>query len=1140
MKILKFIFSVLIVVSMVVPGAIAQDEIDNVFTLNSQKKIHMVESGTLLSDALADIESKYNVVFLYEDRLLESKRINKEVVLTKNSIMKGVQEVIHQYPLALKQLDNRLFGIVKSEPENTEQQALETVSGQVVDNQGETLPGVNILVKGTTTGTTSGADGTWELGVPSLQDTLVFSFVGFQRQEVAINGRTSIDVIMLPQTVSGEELVVVGYGEREKETLTGSVSAVGGEDLEKVPTSNVSNTLGGRIPGLVTVNSSGEPGYDGSTIRIRGNSTLDDDRGDDLDTNEPLVVIDGVPNRSGGLERLNPENIESISVLKDATAAIYGSQAANGVILVTTKRGTSGAGGPQFNLKFNQGFNQPTRLPEMADAQQYLSMLNEIDHYRGRPLSYSEDDIQKYGNPNYDPWLYPDTDWFSEVLKPMSYQTKADMSVSGGNESVSYYLSFGGLTEDGFYENSATRYNQYNFRSNIDGTINDFINLRFDVSGRLEDRNFPNRSAGSIFRFTMRGKPHLPARWPNGLPGPDIENGTNPVVAATPETGYSDDERYFFQSNLGVDIDIPGVDGLGVRANVSYDKNFQSVKNWQTPWTLYQFDRSGYENAGDNADPEQFLTGAPRGFPEPRLFEESSEGYNVLLNLVAEYQRDFGDHTGSILLGTEQTRFSNNYFNAFRRFYISDQVDQMFAGGDSEKDNDGSASHGARLNYFTRVNYDYQDKYLFEFVGRYDGSYIFPEEGRFGFFPAFSVGWRLSEEEFFSENIDFISELKLRGSWGQTGNDRIEPFQYLAPYGFGDGRVMGGGSIQPSIYQTRVPNPQVTWEVANQLDIGIDATMLNENISLTFDYYDYLREDILWWRNASVPETSGLTLPRENIGEVRSWGYDGSITYRNQVGNDFFYDVTLNGTYALNEIKFWDEAPGAPEWQQSTGHPMFTDLYYIADGIYQTQEQVDNSAHWDGARPGDVIFKDINGDGEITADDRKRIDKTDVPKFTGGLELSASYQNFDFTVFFQGATGGVVYTQTESGEIGNFRADFADNRWIGDLDGDGSPDRPSTTDPRTWNRGDEYWASNANTYFLEETDYIRLKTVEIGYNLPDELLSRVGLRNMRVYTNGFNLLTLSKIKFMDPEAGSGNGQYYPQKRIINVGLSVSF
>ncbi len=1149
MKILKSIFSVLIVFCMLVPNAIAQDDIENVFTLNDQKKVHLVKSGTLLADALADIENKYNVVFLYEDRLLESKRIDREVVLTENNIIKGVQNVIHGYPLALKQLDNRLFGIVPAE-EMSQEQNLEMVTGQVTDDEGTALPGVNIVVKGTTTGTTSEADGSWELNVPSLQDTLVFSFVGFQRQEVPIDGRTEINVSLVPQTVSGEELVVVGYGTQEKQTLTGSVSSVGGEKLEKVPVSNMSNTLSGRIPGIITVTGSGEPGYDGTTIRIRGNQTLNN--------NEPLVVIDGVPSRAGGLDRLNPENIESVSVLKDASAAIYGARAANGVILITTKRGTESAGGPQFKLKLNQGFNQPTRVPEMASAEQYLRMINEIDFYRGNSLTYDEETIQNYAKPESqkteaEKWLYPDTDWFDEVLKPMSYQTKADISVSGGNSDVSYYLSLGGLTEDGFYENSATRYNQYNFRSNIDGNISDFMDISFDVSGRLEDRNFPNRSAGSIFRFTMRGKPHLPATWPNGQPGPDIENGTNPVVAATPETGYADDERYYFQSNLGINIDIPGVEGLAVRSNLSYDKMFQSNKSWQTPWTLYQWDRSGFENAldaGNNPDPTQFLSGAPRGYPEPRLFEESAENYNILINLITEYKRDFGDHTFGALVGTERMNGETSFFNAFRRFYISNQIDQLFAGGEEEKDNNGSAffydgSGGfpdaqVRFNFFTRLNYDYQDKYLFEFVGRYDGSYIFPEDNRWGFFPGVSVGWRLTEEEFFSDNIGFFDDLKLRASMGQTGNDAIEPFQFMAPYGFGSGRVFGGGSIQPTVFQTRTPNPSITWEKANQFDVGLTGEVLDSRLSFEVDYFDYMRTDILWFRNASVPQTSGLSLPRENIGEVRSWGVDGTMTYRHQVGNDFFFDITANGSYALNEIEYFDEPPGAPEWQQATGNRMETGLFYIADGIYQTQEQVDNSAHWNNARPGDVIFKDINGDGEITGDDRRRINKNDTPKLTGGLEFSASYKQFDFIVFFQGAAGGVIYTQTESGEIGNFRKDFADNRWIGDLDGDGSPDRASTTDPRVWNRGEEYWAGNANTYFLEDTDYIRLKTLEVAYNLPTEFLDRVGLRDMRVYANGFNLLTFSKLDYIDPEANSGSGQYYPQKKVVNVGFSVSF
>jgi TonB-linked SusC/RagA family outer membrane protein len=1026
-----------------------------------------------------------------------------------------------------------------------------TVSGVVTDAETDvTIPGVNILVQGTNTGAATNENGQYSLTVPSLQDSLVFSFVGYQTKIVPINGRTEINVELVSETVAGQEVVVVGYGTRTKETLTGSVSAVSGEKLEKVPVTNMSNTLSGRIPGIITITGSGEPGYDNTTIRIRGNQTLNN--------NDPLIVIDGVPSRAGGLDRLNPEDIENVSVLKDASAAIYGARAANGVILITTKRGSGGPGGPEFELKVNQGFNQPTRVPEMADAEQYMRMINEIDFYRGRELTHDEETIQFHAKPESEKteaerWLYPDTDWFSEVMKPMSYQTKADMSLSGGNQDVTYFLSLGGLTEDGFYENSATRYNQISFRSNIDGHINDWMDIRFDVTGRFEDRNFPNRSAGQIFRMTMRGKPHLPAKWPNGLPGPDIENGTNPVTTATPETGYTDDEEYYFQSNIGITIDVPGVEGLGIRGNVTYDKWFESFKSWRKPWTLYQWERDAFEaelNAGNNPNPADFLTGAPRGFPEPQLFQRSAENYNILANLIAEYQRDIGDHTVGALVGTERMSGLTSSFNAFRRFYISDQIDELFAGGEEEKDNFGTSQYydgpggfpdaQVRFNFFSRLNYDYQDKYLIELVGRYDGSYIFPEGNRFGFFPGVSVGWRISQEDFFADNIGFFNDLKLRASYGQTGNDSIEPFQFVAPYGFGSGRVFGDGSIQPTISQTRTPNPDITWENANQFDVGITGSILDDHLSFEVDYYDYLRTEILWFRNASIPQTSGLSLPRENIGEVRAWGADGTVTYRNQAGNDFFYDITANFSYALNEIKYFDEPPGAEEWQQATGKRMNTGLFYIADGIYQTQEEIDNSAHWNGARPGDVIFRDVNGDGEITSDDRVRINENGTPKFTGGLEFTASYQQFDFTMLLQGAAGAVVYTQTESGEIGNFRKDFADNRWIGDLDGDGSPDRPSETDPRTWNRGDEYWASNGNTYFLQPRDYLRLKTLEIGYSMPASFLSQTGLRDMRIYANGFNLLTFSELDYLDPEAQSGGGQYYPQKRVFNVGLSVSF
>jgi TonB-linked SusC/RagA family outer membrane protein len=1005
------------------------------------------------------------------------------------------------------------------------------ISGTVVDDQGSSLPGVNILVKGTTTGTSTNAEGAFTL-TASLQDTLIFTFIGFQRQEVPINGSETIDIQMVPETYSGEEMVVVGYGTQERETLTGSVSAVGGEELQKTPVTNVSNSLGGRLPGVVTVTNSGEPGYDGSTIRIRGQQTLGN--------NNPLVVIDGVPSDAGALDRLNPRDIEDMTILKDASAAIYGSQAANGVILVQTKRGN--AGKPQLTIDVNQGFNQPTRIPDMANAPTYLQMINEIDMYDGAEPRHSQEYIDNHRDiGEQDPWLYHDTDWFDEALKPVSYQTRADIAMAGGSENMQYRFSAGALTEDGYYRNSATRFNQYNFRSNIDGQVNENINLQFDVSGRFEDRNFPNQSSGDTFRMLMRGKPHLPAYWPNGSPGPAIENGQNPVVTGTDATGYDQDDRYFLKSNLVADIEIPGVEGLGIRGTFSFTKEMAERKMWLTPWTLYSFDGDAYEAQG--GDPAQYLTGASRpSGQEPQLEQISGDSSSVLVNAVVEYQRDFENHSIGFLGGIEHRRTNNTYFSAFRRNYISTVIDQLFAGGEEQRSNDGSGYKESWLSYFSRINYDYQSKYLVELVGRYDGSYKFPSGDRFGFFPAISVGWRLTEEDFFANNVGFFDNLKIRASWGQTGNDRIDPYQYLASYGYGGGYIFGGGTEVPSLYQTRTPNPAITWEVANQFDVGLEASMLNNRLSVEVDYFDYLRTDILTQRNASVPQTSGLTLPEENIGEVSSYGVDGSINWSDQVNEDFIYNISLNGGWATNEINYWDEPPGAPEWQRSTGSKMDTGLFYVADGVFQNQEEVESRASWDGARPGDVIFKDIDGNGEITADDRVRVERNDIPEWTGGITFSGSYKQFDFTAFFQGAAGASQYVQTESGTFGNYFAEFAEKRWRPDPENpmQQHPDQEHADGPRAFQRFEEYWMANNNTYFFRKTDYIRLKTLEIGYNFPTSLMSRAGIQNMRVYLNGFNLFTWDTFNLMDPEANNNSGAYYPQKRVINAGISLTF
>lgn len=1095
-------------------SASGQSVASPLYTSNSNSVVR-VNGIMTLTDALSEIENNYDVSFLYNSRLVEGKFV-KSSILESDSLASVLSRVLVRKGLNYRRETDRTYVIMAKEKKPRKVITLETVSGTVTDAQtGDTLPGVNVLVSGTTTGTSTGADGRFELNVPSLQDTLVFSFVGFETTTIPIDGRTQLNVEMAPETFQGSELVVVGYQTQTKATSTGSISSVQGDQIEKAPVINAENSLVGRLPGLVAVNNTGQPGESGSTLRIRGSNTLGD--------NSPLVVIDGVTNRTGGLSRLNPNDIESITVLKDASAAIYGSQAANGVILVTTKKGREGA--PRVSISYNQGYTQPTRIPEMADAATYAQMINEIDMYRGREERYTEEDIQKYRSGS-NPWTHPNTDWFDAAFKDLSKQSKINASVSGGSETITYYLSLGTASENGYFQNSGFQYDQYNFRTNIEGQINDNLNISLNLSGRRELQEAPIRGVGPTFRALMRGKPTLPAYWPNGKPGPDIEYGDNPVVTGTKATGYNRDKQDVLQSNIKLELDVPFVEGLELESNVSYDKDYQFNKLWETPWYLYTWDYQTYDSDGNPV-----LNRAKRGLNSPQLTQDASDNYQATLNLIGRYQKDLGDHSISLLAGVERQTFKDNFFSAYREQYLSDSIDQLFAGSEDQKNNNGSAFEGARQNYFGRVNYNYKEKYLVEFVGRYDGSYIFPEGERYGFFPGISVGWRLSEEPFWKENLSFLEGFKIRASWGQTGNDRIEPFQYLTTYGFGEGYIFSQTELVKSLQQERIPNTSVTWEVANQFDFGVDAEMLGGHLTLEADYFHYLRSDILWWRNASIPTSAGFSLPRENIGKVVNSGIDGRITYSDQVG-DFSFDVSGNAGYAYNRIRYWDESPGVPEYQQSTGNPMNTNLYYKADGVYNDQEEIDSNPSWPGARPGDIKFVDVNGDGEINGLDRVRINKNEMPRLTAGLSLDAGYKNFDFSALLQGATGAVRYVFTESGEIGNFLQSYAEKRW--------TPENPDTEHPRTYNRTDEYWASNQNTYFLRSADYLRLKSVEIGYNLPSSIGEKVGLRNMRIYVSGYNLLTFDKLKVFDPEASSSSGQYYPQKRVFNAGISLTF
>ena len=997
-----------------------------------------------------------------------------------------------------------------------------TIKGIIKDEAGSPVPGANIIIKGTTSGTTSDANGAFSIKA-SGSDILVISFIGYKTQEIIAGNQTTVDIKMETDLTSLGEVVVVGYGEQKRATLSGSVSVVSGSDIVKSPAINVSNSLAGRLPGLTAINTSSEPGNDDAILRIRGVSTFGNAN--------PLIVVDGIPNRL--LNRIDPATIESISVLKDASAAIYGAQAANGVILITTKKGK--AGKPTVTASFNQGFGRPTKVPEMANAAEYVTLLNEISEYNGNDPLYTSDEIQKFRNGS-DPWRYPDTDWFKETLKPWSGQSYGNVSLNGGSETMRYFVSASHRTQDGFYYNSGTKYNQYDFRTNLDGDIGKYINVGIGLLGRMEDRNYPMRSAGSIFRMVMRGKPNLPAYWPNGLPGPDIEYGDNPVVVSTKATGYDHNKTYAINTNFKLTVKVPGVEGLSITGNAAIDKGYNFRKQWATPWYLYTWDGQTVDANGDPV-----VASSKKGYDAPRLNQEFGDNQNILLNTLLNYQTTILDkHSINFLVGAEKIKGNTESFAAARRNFPSTSIDQLFAGAlDEFLSNYGTAENNARLNYFGRLNYSFKDKFLAEFVWRYQGSYIFEESSRFGFFPGISLGYVLSEENFWKTNITAINYFKIRGSWGQTGNDLIAPYQFLAvynvprsfynndPLSFNDGT-----KLNLALAESGLSNRNTSWEVATQRNIGIDADLFGSKISIVADYFSNLRDDILWWRNASVPATAGVTLPQENIGKTKNNGFDFSIDYRNAMGN-LSYEIGINGGYAKNEILFWDESPGAPPYQRSTGAPINARTYYRAIGIFQDQNHIDSYAHFNSARPGDVIFEDVNGDEKIDANDMVRSNKTNIPKWTGGINFGIKYKGFDFTALLQGAAGAETYIQTESGTIGNFLKSFYDDRW--------TESNPSTHTPRTFDRGAEYWAGLSNTYWLHKTDYVRLKNIEIGYSIPSKLLGRIHLQTVRIYANAYNLLTYSPdMKDFDPELGSSDGQGYPLQKIINMGLSLTF
>jgi TonB-dependent starch-binding outer membrane protein SusC len=1007
------------------------------------------------------------------------------------------------------------------------------VTGKVIaeDNQAP-LPGVNVILKGTSVGTTTDAEGKFALNVPNQNATLVFSFIGYKSHEVVVGTQSSFDIALAPDLQTLSEVVVVGYGETKKASLTSAITSVKGKDLVKSPQPNLSNSFAGRVSGVVAGTATGEPGFDNSRLLIRGQSTVGN--------NAPLVVIDGVANRIGGLDRLDPNDIESISVLKDASAAIYGAQAANGVILVTTKRGTKGK--PVFSFSTNQGFVKPTRLPEMANSATYAQILNEIQYYNtpagGLNQIYSTEEIEKFANGS-DPVNYPNTNWVDAVIRPLSLQSQQNLSINGGGENVGYFVSLGRRHQEGIYENTNLDFEQWNMRINLDIKVSENFKIGVDLAGRDEKKVFPTSGAGNIFRATYRTYPTLPVYYPGNLPSPGLEGGNTPILIATDKTGFDKQPLTVLNSLINFDYKLPFLEGLSVKGFFAQDLSFGSRKLFRKPWIAYVPNTS---TTPQTYDPRKF------GPVTPELTERDTTTRLRTINLSLNYEKAIGQSFLKAFIAYEQNEIDGKFVETFRRGFLSDQISEIDLGGSApeESSNIGNSKRFARRNYFGRVSYDYSEKYLAEVQFRYDGSSIFPSGKQFGFFPSASVGWRVSEESWFA--VDAIDELKLRVSYGLLGNDRINAFQYLNSFALRksayvltplDERPPDPTPV-PTFGVLQLANPDITWETAKKFDVGIEFGFL-DRFTLELDYFSERRTDLLIPRTGSIPYVSGIVneygkapiIPAENIGEVKNSGIEVQLGYNQTLGD---FNVRLNGnfTYNKSEAIFLDDAPGAPEYQKRIGSPLGSQLLYRTVGIFRTAEDLATYPKLPGNQLGDLIYEDVNKDGQINGNDRVREDLSNVPQIIYGFAAGVEYKNFDLSILLQGQARVAQYVLQEAGSVGNYFNSWAENRW--------SPSNTDGTFPRVDTRTSSSinGGLNRNDFWLYNTAFLRIKNVELGYSLPAGVLEKVRITGARIYVNGFNLATFSKVKDFDPEGRSENAQFYPQQQIFNIGVNLKF
>lgn len=970
-------------------------------------------------------------------------------------------------------------------------QQKQTVKGTVKDANGDPIIGATVKVKGSTGGTVTDIDGKFTLDAPAGAE-LEVSSIGYLKQIVKAKG--NIAIVLKDDSQTLDELVVVGYGVQKKENLTGAVASMNAEKLATRPVSSLSSALAGEMAGVTAVQTSGAPGSQNASITVRGKNSVN--------AASPLVIVDGVP---GSMNVINPAEIESVTVLKDAaSAAIYGVQAANGVILITTKKGKTG----KTTVSYNATFSWSSLLAklDLVDAYGYAYLYNEayLNDHPGAKKPFSDETVEKYRTGQ-----LPSTDWYKEALTGSGFEHQHNLSLSGGNEKTTYNMYLGYLSQDGVTKD--LDYNRINARMNITSQINKYITLGLNASGYRGTKQDAWSGYTQVIQGISRSHPTDPVYDEDGnfkYVGVD-----NPVaVQGRDKTGWKktiDQEVFLIGS-----AEIKPIKDLSIKGVYSWRNWTQDQLGFKKTWGYGTYNSGQREGYVKNYNYD-YLTG----------------------QILANYNKSFGDHNLGVLAGMETYEVKSRYVTASRKGGGNNNLDESLNTLDaSSQKNTSGGTEMTRLSYFGRLQYNYAGKYLFEANVRRDASSRFPKDSRWGTFPAFSAGWRISEEAFM-KNVDWLSNLKLRLGWGKTGNEELASTDlYPAVPTYAYGSYMFGNTLYSTAYESRLVNDQLKWATVTNYELGIDAGFLDNKLTMELSVYKKKTNDMLLY--LPLQGVIGLSAPAQNVGSVENRGFEIVLGHNNRIGKDWNYNLSLNLGYNKNEIidMAGTEGPTSDSniWNLE-GYAISSYYGYVADGLFRSEEELKKGPLRTGnEKVGDIRYKDLDDDGKITAAGDRQIIGNEMPKWTGGFNFSVGYKNFELSGLLQGAFDAKRYYNGEA-SYAFFNSASALNkhwdRW--------SEENPNGNFPRL--SLSSQTNNQMSTFWLQDASYVRLKNLTLAYTLPSEVISRIGLSFAQVYLTGENLFTISGLdKGLDPESGNSRGWSYSNVRKISCGLKLTF